>query len=346
MTTLNLCVKEALCYEKKGNIVTCTTCERRYEITLSNLGFCRTRKNIEGNLFTLIYGDISSYSVNPIEKKPFFHFYPGSRAFTVGSWGCNFTCLWCQNYDISKKPPDLAKSTYLSPEQFISFLKEERCHGTSISFNEPTLLLEYAIDVFALAKQEGYYNTYVTNGYMTDEALKVLVEYGLDAVNFDVKGDKKTVKKYCNADSEKVWRNIAEAHRVGVHIEITTLIIPKINDTNECLQSIAQRIHKEVGEKTPWHITQYYPAYKALELNLSPTRTPIETLENAWKIGREEGLRYVYIGNVPGHPYENTFCPQCNALLINRSGFDIINSQLTDNHQCPKCKEPIPIISN
>ncbi|MGB2841527.1 MAG: radical SAM protein [Halobacteriota archaeon] len=211
-----------------------------------------------------------------MEKKPFFHFFPGSKALTVGSYGCNFSCPWCQNWDISKSVPNPARSNYVSPERFVQMVKEMGCRGTSISFNEPTLLLEYSLDVFELAKKEGYYNTYVTNGYMSAEALRLLVEHGLDAMNVDLKG--------CD-----------------------------------------------------------YPAYRSQELGLYEGRTPVETLERAWEIGKEEGLNYVYIGNVPGHPYENTYCPRCGARLIKRYGFDVVSYRVTKENECPECGKAIAI---
>lgn len=348
------CVREALLYEQEGQKVRCKTCERFCKIAVGKLGFCRTRMNRDGRHYTLEYGDISSMSANPIEKKPFFHFFPGSRALTVGSYGCNFSCPWCQNWEISKSAPspDFFDQTssqkvcnYISPERFVRLVKERGCQGTSISFNEPTLLLEYSLDVFALARMEGYYNTYVTNGYMCAEALNVLVEHGLDAMNVDVKGCKDAVLHYCGADIEKVWRNIREAKQKGVHIEITTLVIPGVNDDPECLRSIASRIRKDTGENTPWHLTQYYPAYRSLELGLYPGRTPVETLERAWRIGKEEGLKYVYLGNVPGHPYENTYCPNCNELIIERSGFAVVSYRLTEEHTCPACGAAITVIA-
>ncbi|RZN33856.1 MAG: AmmeMemoRadiSam system radical SAM enzyme [Methanophagales archaeon ANME-1-THS] len=348
------CVREALLYEPEGQKVRCKTCERFCEIAVGTLGFCKTRMNRDGKLYTLEYGDISSLSANPIEKKPFFHFFPGSKALTAGSYGCNFSCPWCQNWDISKSAPsrDLFDQTfphrvcnYISPERFVRLVKERGCQGTSISFNEPTLLLEYSLDVFALARKQGYYNTFVTNGYMSADALNVLVECGLDAMNVDVKGCKDAVLHYCGADIEKVWRNIREAKHRGVHIEITTLVIPGVNDTADCLRSIASRIRKETGEKTPWHLTQYYPAYRSLELGLYRGRTPVETLERAWRLGKEEGLQYVYLGNVPGHPYENTYCPDCGELIIERYGFTVTSYRLTGAHTCPACGAAILVRS-
>ena len=337
------CLRVALLYEREDDRVRCTTCERSCKIAVGKLGFCKTRKNIDGKLYTLEYGDISSTSANPIEKKPFFHFFPGSRALTVGSYGCNFTCPWCQNWEISKAAPSPERCNYVSPERFVRLIKETGCQGTSISFNEPTLMLEYALDVFPRARAAGYYNTYVTNGYMSADALRLLVEHGLDAMNVDIKGCEDAVKRYCGADVEKVWRNIRTAKRLGVHVELTTLIIPAVNDDEDCLRGIAKRIREEVGVDTPWHVTQYYPAYQSRSTGLFDGRTPIALLERAWVIGKTEGLQYVYLGNVPGHPFEHTYCPRCGKLLIERYGFGVIRYQVTAEQRCPICGAKIAI---
>lgn len=205
-------------------------------------------------------------------------------------------------------------------------------------------MLEYSLDIFLLAKKEGFYNTFVTNGYMSSEALELLIKSGLDAMNVDVKGGSEAVKKYCGADVEKVWQNIIEAKKSGVHVEVTTLIVPGVNDDEETLRGIATRIKKEVGQDTPWHVTQYYPAYRAFENGLYPDRTPVETIEKAWKIGKENGLEYVYVGNIPGSPLENTYCPYCQELLIERFVFDVSRYLLTPGKKCPKCKREILII--
>ncbi|MFB0563341.1 MAG: AmmeMemoRadiSam system radical SAM enzyme [Candidatus Lokiarchaeia archaeon] len=333
------CLREAILKEEtEEGKIRCLTCMRRCIIPESRLGFCKTRKNIEGKLFTLTYGDISSISANPIEKKPFFHFYVGSKALTVGSFSCNYKCSWCQNWEISKHPPDEFKN-YVSPEQFMRLVKAYKCQGTSISFNEPTLMLEYSLDVFRLAKDRGYYNTYVTNGYMTPEALNLLIENGLDAMNVDVKGCKETVKKYCGADVDYVWDNIHEAKRRRIHIEITTLVIPRVNDNADCLRSIAQRI-KDEDDSIPWHVTRFHPDYKMRDRESTPTKT----LEQARQIGLDKGLKYVYLGNVPGHSGENTWCPDCGELIIERYIFGIIKYRLTTDKKCPNCGTEIPVI--
>jgi len=335
-------IKEALLQEKINGKVRCLTCERYCQIAEGEFGFCQTRKNIEGKLYTLVYGDISSWSVNPMEKKPLFHFWPASSALTVGTWSCNFACPWCQNHDISKRPDMLGKGEWMSPEGFMQLMKQYRCQGTSISFNEPTLLFEYSRDVFALAKKEGYFNTLVTNGYMTTQALEILIEEGLDAMNIDIKGDKEAVSRYCQANVEKVWRNARLAKENKVWLELTTLVIRRVNDDEECLRGIARRIKNELGEDTPWHLTRYYPAYKFAKDAYVPA-TSASALEKARQIGREEGLNYVYVGNLPGHPFENTYCPNCEELLIKRYGLSISRYNIRDG-KCPKCGKGIPII--
>jgi pyruvate formate lyase activating enzyme len=328
-------IQRALLQERVGDRVRCVTCERRCLLKDGALGWCRTRKNDGGTLYTLIYGLVSSLSANPIEKKPIYHLHPGSVALTAGSWSCNFKCPWCQNSDISKRPPSGGR--YMSAEEFVAQAIAWRCQGTSISFNEPTLSLEWSLDIFPLARERGLYNTYVTNGYMTPEALDLLVEAGLDAMNVDVKGSARAVKKYCAADVEKVWRNCQAAREAGVWVEITTLVIPTVNDDEGALRGIARRIRDELGSETPWHVSGYYPAYK-----FTAPPTPVRTLERAHDIGMEEGLNFVYVGNVLGHRYENTYCPDCGELLIQRFGLRVAQNRL-DGARCPVCQRLVPM---
>ena len=336
-------VREALLYESLGDKVQCHTCERSCLIPEGETGFCATRRNIGGRLYTLEYGDISSISANPIEKKPFFHFYPGTKALTIGSWSCNFSCPWCQNYDISKSPQNIGQGQYISPAAFIELMRKYHCQGTSVSFNEPTLLLEYSLDIFELAREEGYYNTYVTNGYMTRQALEMLVAHGLGAMNIDIKGEAEAVRRFCTADVNVVWRNAALAKGYGLWVELTTLAMPGVNDTEDGLGRIAQRIKRELGDDTPWHLTGYYPAYKFRAESYVPP-TPVSTLTKARDIGMAEGLKFVYIGNIPGHPYENTYCPGCKQPLIERYGFSITRYNISPDKRCPNCGEGIPVI--
>lgn len=250
---------------------------------------------------------------------------------TAGSWSCNFGCPWCQNWSISKSPPP-ARSEVVSPERFVSLTEEHGCQGTSISFNEPTLSLEWSLDVFRLARARGLYNTYVTNGYMTPEALTLLIEAGLDAMNVDVKGDAQAVERHCKGvDVSRVWAACQMARSQGIHVEITTLVIPSVNDSAAVLGSIADRIAAELGRDVPWHVTGYYPAYR-----FSAPPTPLSTLERAWQIGKQAGLDYVYTGNVAGHRGEDTACPSCGAGLIRRRGFDVLTNRLAEG-RCPEC---------
>ncbi len=329
-------VKEALLQSPVNGKVQCLVCERRCQLVEGGSGWCRTRINHQGTLYSLVYGAVSSLSANPIEKKPLYHFYPGSRALTVGSWSCNFGCPWCQNWDISKKAPP-PQSPIMSPGDFIREALLRGCQGTSISFNEPTLSFEWSLDVFRGAREIGLYNTFVTNGYMTDLALALLVGAGLDAMNVDIKGDASAVRKYCKGiNVESVWRRCQQALELGLHLEITTLVIPGVNDGDECLSSIASRIAAELGIDIPWHVSGYFPAYRFV----APP-TSLKTLEQAWKVGREAGLKYVYIGNVPGHPHDNTYCPDCGMLLIERRGFSVVVNNLGRGH-CPVCGWVIP----
>jgi pyruvate formate lyase activating enzyme len=328
-------VRKALLQEIVDGKVRCKACERRCMIAPGDLGWCGTRRNHDGILVTLTYGAVSSIAVNPIEKKPLYHFHPGTFTLTVGSWSCNFACPWCQNWDISKAvPPRLGD--FLSPEQFVALAQREKCSGTSISFNEPTLSLEWSLEVFRLARRHSFYSTYVTNGYMTGEALSMLIEAGLDAMNVDIKGDAPAVQRYCGGiDVERIWAACRVARSRQVHVEITTLVIPGVNDADATLGYIARRIADEIGREVPWHVTAYLPAY-----NFDAPATPVSALERAHRIGKASGLEYVYTGNVPGHPDDNTYCPRCASLLIQRFGFDVIQNRLCAGH-CPTCRHSI-----
>jgi pyruvate formate lyase activating enzyme len=331
-------VHDSLLQERSGDKVRCLICERRCLLGQGASGWCRTRSNVDGRLVTFTFGNVSSLSANPIEKKPLHHFYPGSLALTAGSWGCNFGCPWCQNWDISKSPP--GKGRYMSPRQFVDMAINSRCQGTSISLNEPTLSLEWSLHVFELARDEGLYNTFVTNGYMSSEALDLLVKAGLDAMNVDIKGDAQVVRKHCRGiDVEKVWRNCRLAKEQGVHLEITTLIIPSVNHHEETLRTIAARISQDLGREIAWHVSGYFPAYR---FHAPPT--PLSVLERAWQIGKEEGLDFVYLGNVTGHRLENTYCPHCGRLLIERRGLTVMQNRLS-HRSCPDCGQAIPIIT-
>ncbi len=335
-------IVEALLYERlEEDRVKCGVCPRRCVIENDKRGYCFTRENKKGKLYSLIYGQVASISVNPIEKKPVFHFYPGSRWLSVGSLGCNFRCPGCQNWEISHAKPGegVRQTDYISPEELVALAKKYNCLGISWTFNEPALWLEYALAGARLAKEQDLYTNYVTNGYMTQEALDVIGPY-LDVFRVDLKGFSAT--SYNRIGHITDFSPILEAtksakYKWGMHVEVVTNVIPGFNDDEDELEGIANWICAELGCYTPWHLTRFYPH---LELSQVST-TPIITLEKARQKAYEGGLKYVYIGNVPGHPAENTYCHQCQQLLIERYVFDVAKYRIKDGC-CPDCGVEIP----
>jgi pyruvate formate lyase activating enzyme len=331
--------KEAYLYDtiEEGKVL-CNTCQRRCVISEGKRGWCRTRINEGGKLYSLIYGEVSSLSINPIEKKPVFHFYPGSRWLSLGSVGCNFRCPGCQNWDIAHWKEGPMYTKYLSSEELTSKTKSTRSLGISWTFNEPALWFEYTLDGAKLAKAQGLYTNYVTNGFITEKAFDMIAPY-LDVYRVDIKGfSDRTYQKIGHIDEFKGILEIAQrAKEFGMHVEVVTNIIPGFNDDERELRGIASWIRNTLGPEVPWHVTRFYPH---LELShLSPT--PISTLKKAWLMGKEEGLWYVYLGNVPGHEWENTYCHACGELLIERYVFEIAKNKIMDG-RCPKCKTLIP----
>lgn len=320
-------------YERlEGELVRCHLCSHRCRIAESKRGICGVRENRKGTLYTLVYGKAVATEVDPIEKKPLFHFYPGSRAYSIATVGCNFRCLNCQNYAISQmpKPQNPIIGEDLTPEEIVEAAKRHNCKSIAYTYTEPVVFFEYAYETAKLASKEGIKNVFVTGGYITEEALKEIAPY-LDAANIDLKSfSDEFYRKICGARLQPVLDAIRLHKELGIWTEITTLIIPTLNDSEENLRRIAEFI-KDIGEEIPWHVSRFYPAYK-LE-NLPPT--PIETLNKARKIGLDAGLRYVYQGNVPGEG-ENTYCPNCGRLLINRYGYQVMRYDLKDS-KCSHC---------
>jgi pyruvate formate lyase activating enzyme len=334
-------VKEALFSEKLGGeAVRCKLCERLCALRPGELGDCKARVNLAGKLHTLAYGNLSVIESRPIEIKPFFHFWPGSTALTFSTWSCNLDCVWCQNYSLSKTPPDASNSMFYAPEEIVEMAVRRGDEGLCASFQEPTLLTEWVAVAFRVAHSKGLYCCFVSNGYMTIEALRFLASHGLDAIKIDIKGNSETYKRYCGGvrGDEVAWRNAKEAKRLGLHVEIVNLVVTDVNDDEASLCELVQRHIKEVGAETPIHFTGYYPAYK---FQKPPTK--VATLERAYRIARSEGILYPYIGNVDGHPYEDTYCPQCQGLLIRRDGWRLKDCRLTEDQRCPSCRLPIPI---
>jgi pyruvate formate lyase activating enzyme len=326
-------VKEALLQREEGDAVRCLTCSHRCLLHEGKVGVCSTRINIQGSVKTLVYGNVSSINNNPVEKKPFFHFAPGTMALTVGSWGCNASCPFCQNFDISKIGPTPDLTRYVSPEEFVSMATKKGSRGVSISFSEAaTLMLEWNLEVFRLTRKQGLYNTIVTNGYMTTEALDLMIDAGLDAANVDVKGCEPQVRRMCGIALQPVLDNIMHMIKRGVHVELTTLIVPKLNDNIECQESLAEWIFEHTGPKTPWHLSRYFPAYM-----YSEPATSLKVLADARDMARHKGLQFVYIGNVRQKGLEDTLCPGCGKLCYERLAFSSRNVATSTDGKCTKC---------
>ena len=332
-------MKEAMFYKKLSDAkVRCDLCNHHCVIKDTDYGICGVRQNIGGKLFSLVYDRIVTTSIDPIEKKPLFQFYPGSGSFSIATVGCNFTCKHCQNYNISQLPREKKGSVPgnpIEPEKIVAEAMASKCKSISYTYTEPTIFFELAYETAILAQKKGMKNVFVSNGFMTPEALKEISPY-LDGINIDLKAfTDGFYKDICGARLDPVLQNIRLAKELGIWVEVTTLIIPTLNDSKDELKKIADFI-KSVGEDIPWHISQFYPTYKLDQLY----RTPVETLHMARETGLRAGLHYVYEGNVPGKGDENTYCYSCGAQLIERMGFSIIKNIIEDG-KCPTCNSPV-----
>jgi pyruvate formate lyase activating enzyme len=335
-------MKEAILYDRLDGLkVKCNVCQVRCIIQDQQRGWCGTRLNKDGKLYSLIYGLTSSVCVDPIEKKPLYHFYPASRCLSLGALGCNFKCPGCQNWHLSHQSPDeFGKNMErLTPEDSILIAKKYRCLGISWTYNEPAIWLEQILETLKMAKKEGFYTVYVTNGYSSPEALDAVGPY-LTGYRVDIKGfSKDSYKKVSGIANFEGILEVAKLarHKWGMHVECVTNVTPTINDEESILRGIARWIREELGEFTPWHVTRFYPH---LDLShLSPT--PIRTMERAYEIGRQEGLKYVYVGNLPGHRWEDTYCHGCGERIISRSSFYDTRIDIKGG-KCPSCGTQIP----
>ncbi|MCK9377711.1 MAG: AmmeMemoRadiSam system radical SAM enzyme [Syntrophobacterales bacterium] len=318
--------------------VHCHLCAHECQIDPGKRGICRVRENRDGTLYSLVYGRIISENIDPIEKKPLYHFLPGSLSYSIATVGCNFQCLHCQNYEISQYPR-LHEGAIIgeqrSPEDIVAAAIESRSASISYTYTEPTIFLEFAQDTARLARAQGLRNVFVSNGFMTEPSAQALAEV-IDADNVDLKSFRDDhYRKVCKARLQPVLDTIVRLKQLGVWLEITTLVIPGLNDSTEELTDIAQFI-KGVGAGVPWHVSAFYPVYKMLDR----PRTPVATLLKAREIGLKAGLRYVYTGNIPGEGGESTFCYACGGLLIDRVGYQILRYDLKDG-KCPKCQAEI-----
>ncbi|MBI5847828.1 MAG: AmmeMemoRadiSam system radical SAM enzyme [Nitrospirae bacterium] len=331
-------MKEAMMYEKRdGDDVACHLCSHNCLIHNDKRGLCAVRENRQGTLYSLVYGKVISMNIDPIEKKPLFHFLPGTTSLSIATVGCNFRCQHCQNYEISQFRPEekfAIPGRDVTPEDIVNAAVSEGCKSISYTYTEPTIFFEFAYDCAQFARTKGIRNVFVSNGYTGSEATRLIAPF-LDANNIDLKGSDTFYRTICGARLQPVQETIRLMKELGVWIEVTTLIIPELNDSDADLTAIAEFI-ASVDPVIPWHVSQFHPTYKLMD----KPRTPVDTLRKARDIGFRAGLKYVYEGNVPGEGGENTYCPSCRSLLIKRVGYRILENHLTAE-QCPQCKAKI-----
>jgi len=332
-------MREAMLWEEAGGgRVRCKLCAHRCLIPLGGRGVCMVRENRGGKLYSLVYGRIVSQALDPVEKKPLFHFLPGTGTLSIATVGCNFRCDFCQNYEISQLPREHGGRIVgeeVTPEDLIFAAKSTQARSISYTYTEPTIFFEFCYETGKLAAKEGLKNIFATNGYMTEEALEEARGW-LHAANVDLKSfSEDFYRRFCGASLQPVLDTIRRMWEAGIWVEVTTLVIPGRNDSPEELRWIAEFL-VGVSPDIPWHISRFVPAYKAWDL----PPTPIATLRKARETGLSAGLHFVYLGNVPGEG-EDTFCPSCGRVLIRRRGFYVLENAILDGH-CPRCGAAIP----
>ncbi|MHA1935182.1 MAG: AmmeMemoRadiSam system radical SAM enzyme [Candidatus Thorarchaeota archaeon] len=332
-------MKEAVLYSQIKNGVRCDLCARRCVIREGESGFCRVRSLKDGVLHTSVYGLIDGMAADPIEKKPLFHFAPGSRAFSISTSSCNFRCNFCLNYHSSQREKPVGQ--YLNPVEIVRLAKENDCGGITYTYTEPTIFMELAHDTAKIANREGMFNTFVTNGYMSPEAIDYVAPY-LDAasVNFKGSANKDFYRTLMEVPKvEPIFDAMKRMHEKDILIEITNLIIPQVGDFEEDTKSLAEWTVENLGHRTPFHITAFAPTFKMKHL----PRTSSETLGRHIQIAKDAGLVFVYSGNIPGHDYENTSCPECGTKAIERYSVFMKQNNLNDKGRCPNCDADLNI---
>ena len=331
---------EALLYDQlDDDKVHCHLCAHHCKISEGHSGICNVRVNRRGRLESLVYGRVIARNVDPIEKKPLYHFLPGSRSYSIATVGCNFKCRFCQNADIAQLPSErqgriIGEET--SPEAVVADAADAGCASIAYTYTEPTIFFEYALAVAKRAKREGIRNVFVTNGYMTEKALALIAPY-LDAANVDLKAySDQFYRDMCQARLAPVKATLENMKTIGIHIEVTTLVIPGLNDDPSELSALAAFLTGALGPETPWHLSRFHPTYQLTDR----PNTPAQTLHRARQIGLDAGLKYVYIGNLPGSGAENTLCPNCGNIVINRFHYNT-RASLIDGRHCAYCHEAI-----
>ncbi|MBN1432547.1 MAG: AmmeMemoRadiSam system radical SAM enzyme [Methanomicrobiaceae archaeon] len=322
-----------------GGGVRCSVCSHRCKISEGNSGICGMRVNRGGTLYADNYSKVVAEASDPIEKKPLYHFLPGTKVYSLGGLGCNFHCTHCQNWQISQDHPGTRMVRTISPEEGVERALITRCRSIAWTYNEPTIWHEYAKDMGILAKKESLGTVYVTNGYMTEEALNALSPM-LDAFRVDLKSfSDDFYRNICGARLQPVLDSTIRAKELGMHIETVTLVIPGVNDSMEEMSGLVSWVIENLGPEIPMHFTAFHPDFRMTDV----PATPVKTLENIHDMAVEKGVQYVYTGNIPTHPYNNTYCYECGSLLIERSGFTGAVRGL-DGDACSKCGTKIPIV--
>jgi pyruvate formate lyase activating enzyme len=326
---------ETIFYEKlKNKGVKCNICNHFCKIENGKKGICNVRENKNGTLETLVYPKIIARSIDPVEKKPLYHVKPASTSYSIATVGCNFKCSFCQNADIAQMPGDrgIINGADINPEDIVAQAIRGRCDSIAYTYTEPTVYFELALATAKIAHQNNLLNIFVTNGFMSDHVIKEIAPL-LDAANVDLKAfNEKFYQKYCNARLEPVKNNLKLMKSLGILVEVTTLLIPGLNDNIEELEQLAAFIKNDLGPETPWHVSRFHPCYQMMDI----PSTPVKTLETAYNIGKNAGLYHVYAGNAPQLELEDTFCHSCGSLLVKRTGYNTDSS--IKEGKCPNCK--------
>lgn len=336
-------MKEAKFYkQEKNNITNCSLCQHSCNISENEKGICQIRVNKNGKLYTLNYGQPVAQNIDPIEKKPLFHFFPSSQTYSIGTLGCNFKCENCQNHKTSQFGSDINKYgniDFVTPDRIVEEAIGNDCSSISFTYNEPTVFCEYALDIMRLAHANDLKNVWVSNGYMSKECLNAILPY-LDAVNIDLKSmDKDFYKHNCNAKLDFVLENLKKIKQEQIHLEITTLIVPTLSDDIGMISDLAEFIANELDADTPWHLSKFYPDVSWKLKNLPITGEDV--IYEAYDIGKDVGLKYVYVDNIPGDQKENTYCPKCKELAIKRFGYSV--ERFDNNGRCAYCDRSLDI---
>ena len=334
--------KEAILYEKLPNDkVLCTACARYCELGKDQIGLCGIRGNENGKLQLYVYGKVIAGHVDPIEKKPVTHYHPGTKIFSIATTGCNWLCKYCQNSDISQRRK--VEGTDMTPQQVVDTAIEYGAQGIAYTYNQPSIFIEFARDCGVLARKKGLINIFVSNGYDTPETVKMMDEF-LDCITVDFKGsaEPEFTRKFIGVpDPKPIFDTLIEIRdKTKIHVEITDLIVPKVGDSLEYAKKLSKFVYDEFGPEMSIHFLRFHPDYKMMDYE----PTPIKTLEKHYEIAKKEGLKYVYLGNVPGHPWEHTYCSECNNIVVKRYGFDIQGWNMDENNKCKFCGNQIPII--